>query len=162
MTWATLPDLNDGDILTGNHMDQIRGNIEYLSTPNSSLVYDDSEGDYFTTSTAFVEVSPDYVISLNCRGGLVRCMFAAQAWNANDGLVAVDLEIDGVRYANWGLQGLACNWGSQWLMLGYVVSVSVAAGVRQFRPVWRVNGGTGYLRHSSSAIVPIFQVVDLP
>lgn len=163
MTWTTLPDLNDGDVLTGDHMDQIRGNIEYLLNPNSGLVKHNKGSSYYTTSTGFVDVdSENLSIALTTNGGPVLVLFVGTAYISGATLL-FDIAVDGTRFASdnaYGLARLTTPSGNTPVSFAVLVD-GLSAGTHTLKLQWRVTSSIGDLS-SHVANVPItFQAIEL-
>ncbi len=116
--------------------------------------------DYQTTSASFVDIdSNNLVINMTTGASWVMLLLFGSGYTIGVQYECFDFTIDGVRQGNdygvqytqpYYLQDLQIVWLAQ-----------VAAGSHVFRPQWRANGVTCYLRASSQFTPLVFAVVEL-
>lgn len=150
-SWTTMNDLTTGDLVTEADMDALRGNIEYLLSPNTAQVLRDS-GDLTTTSTAFVDAA-GLSLALVTHGGPVLVIFSGTIRSSGGVTIYLDLDVNGTRQG--GTKGLVYDYlptsGSRTNAAFALLLTGLAAGTHTIALQWCVSGGTGTLDASSSA-----------
>ena len=154
-TWNTMTDLANGDLVTETHMDTIRGNIEYLLTPNSHQLNTANVANLTTTSTSFVAASTTYFrTTIETHGGvcLIVAQFMAGA-SSNIIYVSFDLAVDGTRIGDttYGLNhfyGFGNTTNSNIVVAGITTP---SAGTHNFDLYWKVSSGTGTIGTNTAA-----------
>jgi len=166
MAWSAMNELTAGDLVTEADMDAIRGNIEYLLTPNSEVIKRDNSGNYTTSSTSWVDVdATNLKITLTTNGGHVLVTFTAAVLNdttIQD--VYLDLDVDATRFSTAD-NGLAVAVDSVALeqTLAFAVLVEgLAAGSHDFKIVWKVQANNGsMLSNETASLMPMFCAVEV-
>ena len=148
MAWATMTNLSTGDLVTETHMDNIRGNIEYLLDPNKDQAIRDNTTNYTTTSTSFVDVdATNLSFTITTNGGPVEVWFSVPYMANGGGRPSFDVDVNGTRIGASFSHGLATGGASP--TTGDVHTVSwkgyheIAAGNHTFKLQYRVfSSGT--------------------
>jgi hypothetical protein len=117
-------------------------------------------GDYQTTSMSFVDIdSNNFAISMTTGASWVMLLLLGSGYTAGVQYECFDFTIDGVRQGNdfgveysqpYYLQDLQIAWLAQ-----------VTAGNHVFKPQWRANGGTCYLRAANQFTPLVFAVIEM-
>lgn len=117
-------------------------------------------GDYQTTSMSFVDIdNSNLVINMTTGASWVMLLLLGSGYTAGSQYECFDFTIDGVRQGNdygvqysqpYYLQDLEIVWLTQ-----------VAAGSHVFKPQWRANGSTCYLRSSGQFTPLVFAVLEM-
>lgn len=159
-TWNTMNELVTGDLVTEADMAALRENISYLLAPNRATAQD-TGGYYATTSTAFVDVSPDTRVTLETHGGPVLVSFTGNAFAASASYRAYfDLTVDGVRVSGLPLgllqQGDFGSGQDNARPVGFTVLVpDLAAGSHTFAVQWRVSSGATVTLLAHTSYTPL-------
>lgn len=146
-TWTAMKDLDTGDLVTATDMDAIRGNIEYLLSPNAGrTLY--TGGAYTTTSTSFVDVDgagTALEVTITTHGGPVLvCLTGSVTNNASGSRTYVDIAVDGTRLGRAGglIELRHCANNAEMSAVISILVTGLAAGSHTFKPQWRTDANT--------------------
>lgn len=147
--WHDLDDLSPYDILTAEHMDDIRENINYLLSPNNAGEVRNNAADYTTTSQTFVDVDAvNLARTITTHGGPVLILVSVSGYmNAVNYSGALDVEVDGTRIGSahsFGLTRFHGVGGAAYAQnLSFAcLKTGLSAGEHTFKLQFRCNGST--------------------
>jgi len=156
-TWTAMDNLSAGDLVTEADMDAIRGNIEYLLTPNSDI-NERTTSNYTTTSSTFADVDgTNLELTITTYGGPVLVFLIGNYTHSSNGVyTAFDIDVDGTREG--GTEGLLRPTYASSTTIANVSFVHVIAGLsagsHTFTLQWKTDSGTATLY--ASAGTPCF------
>lgn len=148
-----MTDLANGDLVTETHMDVLRGNIEYLLTPNSDPGVATGAADVTTTSTSWVAVNTtNWRKTITTNGGTVKIVasFLCKTTNNTD-TVSFDIAVDGTRIGD-ATAGLTAYNGKGGAVLQHMTVVGIttpSAGSHNFDLYWKVSAATATLYNNT-------------
>lgn len=166
--WTAMRNLATGDLVTETDMDAIRGNIEYLFTPNSASIMLTDAGTISSTSTIWHDIHEDLEVTLTTYGGPVLLTFTASFYGVTVGNIAFfDVAVDGtlVSGCTYGITSqvaASTNVNQCESVTMTVLLTDLAAGSHVFKPQWKMNSGTtGKIQASTSYNATGFSVIEL-
>lgn len=155
VAWQAIPSWANGDVIDEDDMGIIKGDLEYLLTPNAELYTNfDGSTQYTTTSTVWADVdSTNMRHTIVTNGGDVFVEVGGWGvWSTATYEVCIDIEVDGARlsgqtyglfltgagelYRTMRISGLAA--GSHTLALQF--RMATAGGTARFRNYSSVIG----------------------
>jgi hypothetical protein len=119
-----------------------------------------NSGDYSTSSTSFVDIDTgNLVINMTTGDSWVLLLLLGSSYATGIQYECFDFTIDGVRQGH--------DYGVQYVQPPYLQDLQIAwltqvsAGSHTFRPQWRANGSTAYLRASTQTTPLVFAVIEI-
>jgi len=157
-----MNDLAPLEVLRASDLDGLRGNIEYLLSPNRQVVRRIQGSAYSSSSTVWVNIdTTNLSLTLQTSGGPVLCVVQLMIGTLGTGnWVYFDITVDGLRQSGCDY-GLAAGQTNGSISLHLLVD-SLSAGSHTFRLQWRGLNANGQQVQSSSNTYPvIFAAIEL-